>query len=534
MDSLVLPPECTERTNRDIFLTNTFNMSFLEDTDLQSSEPFDCSVHGPALTNETLKHDFVNAIRCEQSHNLLDAYLNRRRTWPDSSALERLRTINCVLVTLSHPNSSSPSLEFRISFASVEKNLIRNFSDNQFACYGFLKIVKRRIESDDAELKTELKSYYLKTALLWISEQLEPSIWTDTNFLYCTSICLSYLHHCLRSRNLPQLFQPENNLVDHLQIEDCDRMANALEKYILFPVNARMFMRCWCDDSFDQHFDKLLARPRRNLHEGIADILQKISATKLQIDLISPLVESGTISFYLLGCTVAADSVVSRVLYQMIIRDLDNIVEPDMTACIRSLLYRQLASIIHRQPRFVRNNNILAEEFYKNSLTMVYPISGFDDQQLSGKTNLALFHYLNGEYKDAMTALCDVENILNQADMNRTLLLYFVGEDLPRLWRDPFLTKMIQTLSVEVEALPVKYNALGFYILARCMDELYNKGEICIQRARLEKLKRSVLVNERRLSALEKYHRIYTALILDAAYTVITELIAKLHSMLST
>ncbi|OWF44744.1 Cyclic GMP-AMP synthase [Mizuhopecten yessoensis] len=508
------------RTNRDIFLRNSINSILLE---IQQERNIgnDSSIHGPALTNDRLRCDWVFALQCTNPHHLITSYLNRKRNWPNVDVLVQLKNLQYTVVTAHHPNSNDPTLDFRISFASAEKYLIRHFSDNQFACYYFLKLIKAQIEKDVCVPNNTLKSYYVKTAFLWICEKLESDLWSDEKFLLCVSVSVSFLQHCFRIRMLPQLFIPENNLIDHMQPDDCNKIADALGKYVV-PQAPRMFLRCICDDRFDGHFDMVMSRPRRNMQHEIQKLLIETSSSKISIEHIPGLMEAGTLSLTLGELAMKDDGIVYQTLAATVLK-LKNIVTPDMIACIRSLLYRLFANVLHRSPS-LRTVSKQAESLYKEGIPLTYPVSQFDDRGLSGRTNLALFYYLQGNLSNAMHVLCEVEKILYDADSKCAVAITFVPNDLERTYRDKFLTEMVAKFGTYLEQMPVKCNVVALYVFLKCIEYLCSKDDIRSQSNRLGQIRRCILFNAKQLVHFDTDTRVYTSLVLEAAKTVTMDL----------
>ncbi|XP_060066585.1 uncharacterized protein LOC132546875 [Ylistrum balloti] len=447
--------------------------------------------------------------------------------WPDSKMVEKLRTVQYALVSSSYPTCREPSLEFRISFASAEKLLIRSFSDIQFAVYTFLKYIKTRTEESVCSSEDVLKSYHVKMAILWCCEQMDPTVWTANNFLYCTSVCLKFLQKCFLSRSLPQLFIPENNLIDHLDPNECERIAAYFGRYV-DPINPKMFLNCLCDETFDDDFDRIFMHPRRNLSDRIRKLFFKTTTSNIAIDKISAVMETDTLSYILAELRVYDEHVFCPVLYETIL-DLDNIVSLDMIDCIRSLLYRFLADIIHRQPGFLRTNIRQAEELYIRGIQLVYPLSKFDDNEFSGSSQLSLFYYLNSEYEKAESVLKKIGSMLYTVNPTYVLSIILVHSDLQRLWHDDFLRGMVERFGdPDLDTIPIKCNVLALYIFVQCLSRLYSE-EMHSQQNRLQKLKRSVLANIKQLTGFDSETQLYTSMVLTRTKALILELLSSVH-----
>ncbi|XP_071128233.1 uncharacterized protein [Mytilus edulis] len=87
-----------------------------------------------------------------------------------------------------------------------------SFTHTQLQCYALLKIILKDVIALDRECKELLCSYFIKTILFWICEELPPSIWKPENLIFCFMRCFRRIIYCVEYTVCPHYFIPENNL----------------------------------------------------------------------------------------------------------------------------------------------------------------------------------------------------------------------------------------------------------------------------------------------------------------------------------
>ncbi|XP_052077175.1 uncharacterized protein LOC127715175 [Mytilus californianus] len=122
--------------------------------------------------------------------------------------------ISCgvLYVPIGCQGSRNENLQWRISFSVAEKILIFSFTHVQLLCYALLKLLVKEIVEKHDDLKTLLCSYFLKTLMFWISEELDPSIWSPDKIIQCFMACLKRLIYCVEYSTLLHYFIPDHNL----------------------------------------------------------------------------------------------------------------------------------------------------------------------------------------------------------------------------------------------------------------------------------------------------------------------------------
>ena len=200
---------------------------------------------GPALTsqepyelfnqNVNQDRDFVFPVFCCPIWpNAAKDWPKRERTsnWPNREIVEKIISEGCHIVPVCHSHSKEPQLEWRMSFSVAELTLMHNISRSQRQCYLLLKT----LHSQELKEPKALVTYHLKTLFLWMCEMIPPEEWNPDNIGPCLMKMLDHLYRCLKERNLPSYFIPENNLIDRIPDELCDELASRVEQIRQHPL----------------------------------------------------------------------------------------------------------------------------------------------------------------------------------------------------------------------------------------------------------------------------------------------------------
>ena len=140
-----------------------------------------------------------------------EEYASRQRPsgFPDAQLVERLCRTSAFIVPVGFRGSLTEELEWRISFSRHEYIAYRSMTVKQRECLTTLKHCRAVV----GEPAKPLKSYYLKTALMWLVESRPAHQWTLETMHDSLLLMLRYLDVCLRRGYLPCYFWPEVNLL---------------------------------------------------------------------------------------------------------------------------------------------------------------------------------------------------------------------------------------------------------------------------------------------------------------------------------
>ncbi|XP_063412098.1 uncharacterized protein LOC134694919 [Mytilus trossulus] len=168
--------------------------------------------HGPCISDQNQTVDFAYCIRSKYlPHNAIPWASRHRCQWPTKFVIDMIMKNGCLLVPIG-PKTSDNEYLWRISFSVAEKLLVHSFNFTQFLCYGLLKLTLKYIVNTNSEVKELLCSYFLKTALFWVSEESNIDTFQLPKFYNCFSLCLDKLMSWVNTCYCPNYFIPEHNM----------------------------------------------------------------------------------------------------------------------------------------------------------------------------------------------------------------------------------------------------------------------------------------------------------------------------------
>ena len=159
--------------------------------------------------------------------------------------LNRVRDVGCYVVH-KHCTSTHPSHDFdwRVSFAEAESKLFEYHCDKRALklCYVVIKFAIKQFSQIKRKSYPALKSYHLKTVILWIAEQSDnlpfDMYCTDNNktldglFLYIISTYRRHLH----DGHLQHYFIKGINILEPYDVEDRTSAIDLLDEFKMKPL----------------------------------------------------------------------------------------------------------------------------------------------------------------------------------------------------------------------------------------------------------------------------------------------------------
>jgi hypothetical protein len=99
---------------------------------------------------------------------------NRHRPgqWPPDILIDEIVNYGCILVPIGPKEIENNDLLWRISFSMAEKQLSHAMNYTQILCYALLKLSLKNIINTYEQVKGLLCSYFMKTAMFWLSEEI--------------------------------------------------------------------------------------------------------------------------------------------------------------------------------------------------------------------------------------------------------------------------------------------------------------------------------------------------------------------------
>lgn len=243
---------CVINTSSGVYLTNEFakqqlfqlftNATMIKLLSIFFSNDV-INIHGPAVSYSIgcIDIDMVVCLPCRKWPSVANNWLQRIRSskWPSFDLLTEIRNEEVLLVPVGSKTDSDEGsiLEWRLSFSLVEKVLVHSFSHCQLMCYALLKILLKEVIDEHIVVNKVLCSYYMKTVLFWVLDEIDRSYWTHANLLKCLSICLNRLQYFILCNYIPNYFIPEHNMFSGKVSEEIRKhleifMSNLLKRNI--------------------------------------------------------------------------------------------------------------------------------------------------------------------------------------------------------------------------------------------------------------------------------------------------------------
>lgn len=231
-DSLDIEIEELKLKQNEGFLRNDVVKAYMLNSDSDEGEGDDffeeLTEHGPALTDEKNNEDFVCAVPCYEWPEIAMEFATRVRksNKPGQEIIESIMSQGCLYVGVGHPQSADRGKEWRLSFSLAEKTLVRSWNDVKTKCYIAVKALCK--ENLDTEPNV-ICSYFIKTAIFWLSESMSESFWDKGTILECIAAVMRELLSYVSSGICPNYFVPSNNMMDHLSQEQREGVVPKIE-----------------------------------------------------------------------------------------------------------------------------------------------------------------------------------------------------------------------------------------------------------------------------------------------------------------
>ena len=186
----------------------------------------DSEINGPAKTEHHMigdpkfgLKDCVQCLYCPSWPTKATGFLHRERKsgWPTQGLVKRIEKAGCHVVAVGYKLSRDKHLEWRWSFSLAEQTLFHVMDESMAGSVYSMKLLKHdMIPSGDSSTIADkgICSYFIKTACLWVFEQIE--VRSTGNIITLVVHVLDWLIGSYTSGCLPHYFIPEQNLLSHL------------------------------------------------------------------------------------------------------------------------------------------------------------------------------------------------------------------------------------------------------------------------------------------------------------------------------
>lgn len=174
------------------------------------------------------------------------AWIERPRLWPYPDDVKCISESGFIIVAKSSHKASDRQndLEWHISFPHAETYLSERMPKVAKACFLALKLILKNHLIYHCE---DLKTYYLKTMLLWELEKHSEQFWCLRNIEDCFDCLLDRLITCVHKQRCPNYWIESLDLFEEVSKKDL----HALYKVLLdIRLNAAPYIEdfgsMWC------------------------------------------------------------------------------------------------------------------------------------------------------------------------------------------------------------------------------------------------------------------------------------------------
>ena len=203
-----------------------------------------------------MSFDMVPCMKLSFWPSVAAGWKTRDRAWPDQSIIEGIVSRG---VHLLHKAFCHDDIDWRLSFSGAEIELATRWSPVQLFVYFafkslFYKFIKpldkaEETGADASPNKKYLASYTAKTVMMWTSESVDESWWTEENAAECLTILLFTLQSALECRTLHHYFVSSVNLLEGLP--------DALATRVTATVDCILDDPAAVADQLEEHFEKM-------------------------------------------------------------------------------------------------------------------------------------------------------------------------------------------------------------------------------------------------------------------------------------
>ncbi|XP_071142284.1 uncharacterized protein [Mytilus edulis] len=211
-ENIFLTYEDFENTSKGLCLSVKKFVRNIEEV-IQQPHLSPLSPHGPCLSDQGQNVDFAFCLRSRHLPYSTISWASRyRHQWPPNSTIDKIKKYGCLLVPIGPRTIPDCNTLWRLSFSVAEKQLVRSFNFTQLLCYCLLKLTLKQIINTNKHVEGLLCSYFLKTALFWVSEEVDIDTFQISKLFVCFSHCLNKLISWVKKCHCPNYFIPEHNM----------------------------------------------------------------------------------------------------------------------------------------------------------------------------------------------------------------------------------------------------------------------------------------------------------------------------------
>ncbi|XP_052800448.1 uncharacterized protein LOC128231527 isoform X1 [Mya arenaria] len=197
------------------------NMPVTTESNYDDDDSEDQKVFLPKVSSA----DLVPAFKFGDWPRPAAEWKTRNRQWPSEEIVQKVLECGCHIVSKrplfsdlngdpanedNSPESDKTNTFFRLSFSRCELLLAKSLTESQKYCWRVLKAYQKKYLCTEPKV---LASYHWKNVVFWVSEETDPSFWTEDNVLFGVCKALDFMIKCLRERFIPVYFVRYENLI---------------------------------------------------------------------------------------------------------------------------------------------------------------------------------------------------------------------------------------------------------------------------------------------------------------------------------
>ncbi|WAR02278.1 hypothetical protein MAR_008836 [Mya arenaria] len=162
---------------------------------IESNNDDDDSVDQEVYLPKISSADLVPAFQLGDWPRPAVEWKTRKRQWPSEETVQKVVECGCHIVSKrplflnlngdptnedNSPESDKTNTFFRLSFSRCELLLAKSLTETQKCCWRILKAYQKAFLGTEPKV---LASYHWKNVVFWVSEETDPSFWTEDNVL---------------------------------------------------------------------------------------------------------------------------------------------------------------------------------------------------------------------------------------------------------------------------------------------------------------------------------------------------------------
>ncbi|XP_021360774.1 uncharacterized protein LOC110455144 isoform X3 [Mizuhopecten yessoensis] len=184
---------------------------------------------------ELMLRKTFTGYRCASWPDCAMEWLSRSRPsrWPGNEIFQKVMNTECLVMSRGHPNCLWPNIEYQFVFPQAEHILAKEaLSDDQLHCFNAFKTL---VDFSLRNYAVKLGTTHLKSVMYSACETIPLSCWGN-NSGGCLVFLLESLLQKLQTRNIPNYFISQNNMVGHFSEGTLQVLVERVAIIRTFPV----------------------------------------------------------------------------------------------------------------------------------------------------------------------------------------------------------------------------------------------------------------------------------------------------------